>query len=476
MIDIAKNKGMDYVVLGLTVFLVFCLIFDSYIVLPRFVGWVGRWHPLVLHFPIVLLLICVFLGLTNKNISPLLFTITVLLTLVTAISGFFLSKETGIKGSLIIWHQWLGGALALLVTIWYWLSTTFAIHGIIPKIIQGIILILVLVTGHFGGMVTHGEDFLALPIEKRQEGIPENPLIFANVVSKILDDKCVSCHNPNKKKGELLLNTFEGVLAGGEFGSTVIPYDIEKSELIKRLHLPIDDEKHMPPEGKKQLTTSEINIIERWIALGASDTLKLNQLPNTETLVSLVTSLMKPEVSSGWENLPILKDSVIDNLSTDYITIKRIASNINALSVDVYKPPTYDSNWVLNLNQIAKNIIELDLSGLPISDNEFTFITTCNNLERLEIDKTSVGDNEIKLLLQLKKLEFLKVFNTDITDESIKVFKEMNSLKSLYLGGSKITDEGINNLKLIKPDLQIIDGIAKELESFFIATDSVPKI
>src|SRR5690606_20582752 len=102
-----KKRWVDYAVLGLSLFLIFCLVFESHIQVPALVGWLGRWHPLVLHFPIVLLLLCIFLGLTGKPIPPNLFTVTVLSTLVTAISGFFLGKEIPAKGDLLVWHQWL---------------------------------------------------------------------------------------------------------------------------------------------------------------------------------------------------------------------------------------------------------------------------------------------------------------------------------------------------------------------------------
>ncbi|MBM1105747.1 hypothetical protein JQC67_06340 [Aurantibacter crassamenti] len=476
MIDFAKNKWVDYVIFGLSLFLIFCLIFDSYIVLPRLVAWVGRWHPLVLHFPIVLLSICVFLGLANKKIPNLLFTVTVLLTLITAISGFFLGKESGVKGDLLQWHQWLGGALALSAAFWFWLDGITINNQIILKVIQVVIIGFVLFTGHYGGMVTHGEDFLALPIEKRQEKIPENPLIYKDVVSRILDDKCVSCHNPNKKKGELLLTSLDGIMAGGEVGNTVIPGNVDESEFIKRLHLSLEDEEHMPPEGKKQLNSNEIQILERWIALGASDTLRFEQLPKSESLAGLITGLMQPDRAEKWKKLPEIADSTLQNISSDYLTIRRIASNVNALSVDVFKPPTYDASLVTNLKRVAENIVELDLSSLPLSMEEMEFVATCKNLERLEIDKTPVGDAEILVLNTLSSLNFLKVFETNITDKSLESLSSLPSLKSLYIGRSAFTKGAINNLKIENPAIYISDGIDQEVETFFIAKDSVPKI
>jgi len=476
MTETSKKRWVDYIIFGLSVFLVFCLIFDSHIELPRLVGWLGRWHPVVLHFPIVLLLICVFLGLFGKNIPRILLTCAVTFALITAISGFFLGKETSASGDLLYWHKWLGGALALMTAIWYWLDGMQLQHKIYTKVLQVVITGLIFFTGHYGGMVTHGEDFLALPSEKREEKIPENPLIFKDVVSRILDDNCVSCHNPNKKKGGLMMSSLAELLKGGEVGNTIIPQSPEESELIRRLHLPSEDEEHMPPEGKRPLNANEIQILERWIALGASDTLRLEDLENSESLAVLVKELMRPDPEENWVDFPEVADSTLQKLSSDYLTIKRISSNSNALSIDVYKPPEYDSKQITDLSRVAQNIVELDLSALPIGKNEIDFVASCKNLEWLEIDKTPVTDTEIDTLIVLSKLHTLKIFETTIGDNSLSVFRKMKRLKSLYLWESKVSKAAVEQLKIDMPLLRINDGIEKELQTFFIEKDSVTKL
>ena len=471
-----KNRWVDYVIFGLSVFLVFCLLFDSYIEPPRLVAWFGRWHPVVLHFPIVLLLICIFLGLTKRKIPRLLLTIAVIFALLTAISGFFLTKETGTKGNLLFWHQWLGGALALLAALWYWLDGMHLQNKIYTKILQVVLVGLVFFTGHYGGMVTHGEDFLALPLKKRKEEIPENPLIYKDIVGRILDDKCVSCHNPNKKKGELLMTTLDELLAGGETGNAIVPGSPEESEIIRRIHLPDEDEEHMPPEGKRPLTETEIKILERWIALGAPDTLRLEHLEKSEPLAGFINELMQPDPMEKWAQLPKVADSTLQNLSSDYLTINRIASNIDALSVDAFMPPEYDSKIITDLKRLAENIVELDLSGLPIGKEEMGLVAACKNLEWLEIDKTPITDIELDTLRTLSKLNTLKIFETAVSDKSLKVFSELPKLKNLYLWKTSVSLNGIETLKADKPDLSINEGIDEELKSFFVEKDSVPKI
>lgn len=475
MANAYKSRWVDYVIFGLSLFLIFCLVFESYIELPRLVAWLGHWHPLVLHFPIVLLLISVFLGLTGKKIPKLLLTSAVIFALSTAISGFFLGKEAGSKGDLLFWHQWLGGGLALLATIWYWLDGIQFQNKILTKMLQLAVVGLVFFTGHYGGMLTHGEDFLALPVEKRDEKIPENPLIYKDVVGRILDAKCVSCHNPNKKKGELLMTSLDGLLAGGEVGNTIIPQNPEDSELIKRIHLPLEDEDHMPPEGKKPLEANEIQILERWIALGASDTLRLEHLPTSESLVRLVNGLMEPDLAKKWLKLPKVADTTIARLSSDYMTIRRVAGGVHAVSINLYTSPTYSAKQLATLKDISENIVQMDVSGISIGQEEMNLIASFSNLESLEIDQTPVSDVEIDTLKVLSELKILKIFSTAISDKSIPVFQKLKGLQHLYVWDTRISDNALNELVNSNPDLRIDSGVDEELKKTFFAQDSISK-
>lgn len=468
-----KSRWVDYVIFGLSIFLIFCLIFESSIELPNLVAWLGHWHPVVLHFPIVLLLIAIFLGLTGKKIPKALLTLAAIMALITAISGFFLGTDAGSKGDLLFWHQWLGGGTAILAVIWYWLNASDLGGKTYTKILQVALAVLLGLTGHYGGMVTHGEDFLALPTSKKQEEIPEDPLIYQDVVSRILDESCVKCHNQNKQKGELLMTSLSQLLKGGESGAAIIPGNSEESELIQRLHLPFANEEHMPPKGEKNLTDTEIQILERWIALDASDTLLLSHLDNSEPLVALIDELKQPDEKRTWAELPAVADTTIARLSSDYLTIKRLASNFDALSINVYKPPQYSSNLLTSLGPIAENIVELDVSGLPIGKDEIGLIAACKNLEWLEIDRTPVTDVETDTLKVLSKLRTLKIYDTKIGDNTLSVIKNMENLEQVYLWKTDVSEAAIEKLRIEKPSLLINTGIDQEIQALFAKKDSI---
>jgi hypothetical protein len=468
-------RWLDYAIFGGTIFLIFCLLFDSDIKLPNLVAWLGHWHPVVLHFPIVLLCISIFLGLTGKNIPRSLLTIATISALITAILGFFLGKEAGSKGDLLFWHQWLGGGVAVGSVIWYWLYNSNLGSKIYTKALQVILAGLIGFTGHYGGMVTHGEDFLALPVNKRNNEMPEDPLIYEDVVARILDESCVKCHNPNKKKGELQMTNISQLLKGGETGPAIIPGNHEKSELIQRVRLPASNEEHMPPEGEKDLTESEIQIIERWIVLNASDTLLLSHLDNNEPLLALVQEMQQPDVAQKWKTLPIIADSTIAAFSSDYVTIKRMANSVNALAINMYKPPEYSSDLITDLKPIVANIVQFDISGLPIGKLELGLVATCENLEWLEIDSTPITDLETDTLKVLSKLRTLKIYDTAIADKTLTAFRNTESLEQIYLWNTKVSEEALEAFRKAQPTVHINTGVDLETQTFFAKKDSIVK-
>lgn len=265
------------------------------------------------------------------------------------------------------------------------------------------------------------------------------------------------------------------LLKGGESGKTILPGDADNSELIRRLHLPLDDEDHMPPDGKKPLGTEEVKILERWIALGASDTLRLDQLPASESLVSLVKTLMEPSPEEKWANLPKVADTTIQKLTSDYVTIERVSSNSEALRIDVFLSPTYDAKVVIDLKRLAANVVELDLSGLPIGVGEMAFVASCSNLEWLELDRTPITDAEIEMIKNLKQLRLLKIYGTGIGDQSTAVLKELKNLKRVYLWETGFSEAALTDLKMKMPNVLIDNGIDGETKAFFVASDTIAK-
>lgn len=253
---------------------------------PWFVA-LGRSHPVVLHLPLGLIPAMALLEygaalFRRENprgpILALAWLCAVFAGLATA-SGLVLAGEGGYTGETVGNHKIAGIALGVLSLL------TAITAGFRKRAAFRILLLLTLAVmvpaGHLGGTITHGEDFLIEPFLAKKNapdgnggGEPDAPppepvSEFERVIAPILERTCTKCHNPDKQKGELLLTTPEGIMKGGEYGEVVVPGDPDKSELLQRCLLPLDDDDHMPPSDKPQPTAEELEKLRAWIAGGA---------------------------------------------------------------------------------------------------------------------------------------------------------------------------------------------------------------
>ncbi len=92
---------------------------------------------------------------------------------------------------------------------------------------------------------------------------------FESKVLPLLQQRCYECHSHEKKiKGGLALDLKTGWQTGGDNGPAIIPGDLVKSHLVQAVRY-ADPEMEMPPKGK--LAASEIEVLEKWVAMGAPD-------------------------------------------------------------------------------------------------------------------------------------------------------------------------------------------------------------
>ena len=85
---------------------------------------------------------------------------------------------------------------------------------------------------------------------------------------QLLETKCLSCHYPEKTKGDLLMTTREDFLKGGDSGACMVPGKADDSLLIERVTLEEDHDDIMPPKGKP-LNPEEVAVLKKWITDGA---------------------------------------------------------------------------------------------------------------------------------------------------------------------------------------------------------------
>lgn len=118
-------------------------------------------------------------------------------------------------------------------------------------------------------------------------------LVFQHVILPIFEAKCNKCHNEEKSKGDLRLDSFAMAMKGGETPDNIVPGDPDKSRTVQLISLPEDDDDHMPPDGKDQLTAEEIALIRWWVKEGASDTQKVADAKFPAEVQAAVSAVLK---------------------------------------------------------------------------------------------------------------------------------------------------------------------------------------
>lgn len=492
--EINTDKGTELdskiKTIGIVLPLIFLLFYVSIPFLPsQFEGerplleLIGRIHPLVLHFPIVLIIIFTLFAILGSILSPfrhaLIFRVILamacLMTFVAILAGYLLYATEDYSGQLVKNHLWGGILTGIGISIttsayFFWengsekTNMLFWAALLFTNAALGY-------TSHLGGSLTHGQDYLSQPLASLFPGSSpveikpvEEMLLYEDVIATIMESKCASCHNENKTKGDLLLNSHDHMLKAGESGNpAVLPGDVEKSELMVRILLPESDEDRMPPEGKPSLTEDEINLITYWIESGAPQELQLSEIEDVNFRNNIDKLL--PAIRKTQQRLALEKEA-FEEMRVD---LEKIATKINVqivrdedtdgyyFGVKMKFPPSpISSKELLEITPFASHFSRISLASTNISDDELYYLGQMENLNRLILQKTAINGSGLPYLQQLPRLEVLNLSYTPLEDGHALHLLNFPHLKKVYLFGTPVKKEVIAAIQQHKPDLQVI--------------------
>ncbi|MEM6767805.1 MAG: c-type cytochrome domain-containing protein [Bacteroidota bacterium] len=442
---------------GLTMLLLFLVIFEENIQLPAFLQVSGRMHPMVLHLPIGLV---VALGgslllkpaMEAKSFKVLfsgLLTLTTFCTLLTALFGLFLSLEGGYESASLARHKWSGVGMAVAMYLWYLLNERSIPSAKLTQLGLVSIGILMLLAGHWGGELTHGEGYVLGPV--RMEEVPaitpETSLYMA-AVQPVLEQKCFGCHNTGKSKGQLIMSNPALFMAGGEHGPSLLKGDPDNSLMIQRAHLPLEHEEHMPPEGKLQLSELEIQLLHQWIQSGADFNKPLGAYQEEDSLYLLATQFFElADTENATYAFEPASPALIEKLNTPFRTVNPVAKGSPALAVTIFVRKTYQPSFLQDLLQAKEQIVSLNLTDLPIQDKDMQILAAFPNLEKLILNGTDIQGKNLNLLSANEKLASLSLSNTSLASDALESLAKIPSLRELFVWSAGIAEEDIQRWK-----------------------------
>ncbi len=467
----SSHKGFaGKLLIALNVFILFLLVAGSRLVIPQWLQPVGRLHPVILHFPIVILILAMLLEFFRfrtefskekfyQDFTTTLLLIGALFSAITVIMGLFLSHEPGYEGSNLQWHKWFGVSISFISAFIYWFRETKWYDGRSAMTGAIVVLFCLVIAGHYGADITHGDNFILAPVMKKDLVPIDKALVYRDVIQPIFESKCNSCHNPDKLKGGLMLIDEASVMKGGRTGKLFVPGQPQVSLLLQRIHMPEDEKKHMPPAGKTQLTPAEMNLLYLWVKENLGFKKKVIELPTNDSLRVIAATLLKPtETAEEKYDFAAADDKTIKKLNNNYRGIYPLSSGSAALAVVIYNKTSYNPKVLTELGEIKKQVVSLDLHKMPVKDAELKTITQFENLRVLDLNFTDITGATLKDLSSLKYLRSLSVAGIKLDPHALDQLSNFKSLNELTIWNTGLSVAGIQQLKKANKKIQFIEG------------------
>lgn len=434
--------------------------------------FLGHLHPLLVHLPIGLILLLALLELfartgrfsqANAN-TGLILSLTVPAIVVTVVCGLLLSQAGGYQDKLLRWHKWTGigtAAACGVAALLYWANLKTAYRVCLFSTVA-----LLVVAGHYGGSLTHGSDYFVRyapaplrawlsPAAKPATPASTNKVelaqvaAFPRVIQPVLQQDCVSCHGPEKAKGGLRVDTFEALMKGGKAGPVVVAGKAAESDLLKRIHLPLTDDDHMPPDGKPQPSGEDIALVQWWIDSGASPDKKIGELKTSVRVTQILAARLgapSPVQTAKKVTPKPLKEILATSADLGEelgVALTPLSSQDPWLQCNASIAGTnFSDAELVKLSKLGPNLRWLDLAGTAVTDAGLTQLASMPNLTRLHLERTGVTDAGLAQLSTLSDLEYLNLYGTAITDSGLDSIQTLPKLKQIYVWQTKVSPDG----------------------------------
>lgn len=450
----------------------------------EFSTFLGRFHPLFVHLPIGFLVLAILLewlenhkkNKKNNKIIAVSWLLGGISAFAAAFCGWFLGDSGSYSEDNLFIHKWLGIALVVVAFAGWWIKKN---HDNYSKTIHNsvniVLLVMLMVEGHKGGNLTHGENYLVeyapapiqnlLGLSNKVEGLPQynspdSVVVYSDLIQPILESKCLACHNNDEQRGGLNLTNQQFLQEGGENGPVLAPGDLEESEIFQRLTLSQESTKFMPPKGNP-MTYDEIKVMEWWINNGADFDKKVSdtELNASIKLVLLRLYGLDTDHKPWYESVMVspIDSTQLAVLSSSGFLVKSLGDENNLLDVK-YSKSELTQEHLKALNGAKNHITWLSLANSNVENEWLSDIGNFSNLTRLQLEKTAISDLGISALSNLEHLEVLNLYDTKVTDSCLQDLANIKSLRRVYLWKTEVTKEAIASLEEDYPDIEFILG------------------
>ncbi len=405
--------------------------------------FIGHFHPLVVHFPIALILVLPIIELAARRpkwsslraASGFVLTLAMIAAFVAPALGWSLARSGGFEGPLITQHM-LGGISVAAATFACWLLHG---RGVLYYALLACAVALVSWTGYRGGQLAHGENhltehmpetlraWLGVPANAESASTADPNTFYGARIAPIFAAHCTQCHGAGKQRGKLRLDSYESIRKGGKDGPVIEPGDAAHSELVRRISLSPTAEDFMPAEGKPPLDAAQIDLIKLWIGAGASAT----QPP--EAIAGAPAIERAPEIFAP-DFMPQQREIGEIEAEAGIRLVARSQVRTDGLTLRcISKPASCNDAAIAKLAPIAALIVDAELARTAVTDAGLATLSGFRNLRYIDLSHTAVTGAGVRKLAALEKLERLNLTADSVSEADLATLRQSRTLKNIYV-------------------------------------------
>jgi hypothetical protein len=291
---------------------------------------------------------------------------------------------------------------------------------------------------------------------------------YLDVVQPLLEQRCATCHNDDKRSGGFSVGSYDSTLVGGDTGRAIVPGNLEASELLYRVSLPPDDEAFMPAEGKTPLTNEQFEILRWWIGAGAprdTTVASVGVPPELEPLLSAQLGLGIAPVADASGERQTAAPQVVATLAAAGFIVRPLSQGDSRLVVSVSSPGTVlGADALAALAAAAIDVVDLNLADTALDDAGLAAIGPLPVATHLRLARNRLSDDGLAALRDTPRLHYLNLYgNAGVTDEGIAALATIASLREVYLWGTRVSIDGAARLRSTRPGLAVDVGSLEAL-------------
>lgn len=461
--------------------------------LDRLIQFGGRLHPMLVHFPIALIVVAGVIELIRIRKPPtpgadpvfycLLFG--ALGAIVSAATGWVLAEDFSSESRTLFFHRWLGVGVAGLASVTWFLSL-LARSGergwarATYRLGLALSIVLVSIGGHLGGVLVHGENYLwevfERPEKKSEPTTPEvgttdessgdparettdDPSVtpsppelgpedlkrafFVTQVWPIFESQCVECHGPTKSKGRLRLDREDSLFPDNPRRQKVVRGKPDDSDLYHVITYDADDPDRMPPpEEGPPLTPEQVEAIRIWIEDGAhwGDPADPRLRTGSTSPRRTTPESAEPTPTIGDEAAPPTDSTAATPTELPRSLTPRARSAIESIVArggHAQRIAADTSDTEVNLSVLGSRATDDDLALLAGLEPHLTW---------LRLARTSVTDSGVGKLAGFTRLVRLDLGQTAVGDDAVQALSTLRELEVLNLHSTQVTEAGVERL------------------------------